>query len=143
MFVKVDDIDVEVLSRRKWVPQKKTYTFYAVAWGKRRMHREILNLKNGQFCDHIDGDGLNNQRKNLRVCTHAENCRNRRKRRDGETSKFKGVHVEKASKVFVSSLRLNGRLINLGRFLSETDAALAYNNAAVKYFGEYAKVNNV
>ena len=94
----VDDEDYEILNKWKWQAQKTYFSFYAVRTlnspGRKpsliRMHRSVLGLKRGEFGDHRDRNGLNNQKYNLRRCTFAENCRNKRLRKDNRSG-FIGV----------------------------------------------------
>ena len=134
-FSKVDDDVFDWLSEWKWEYSKKKgeNTGYArrrpMKKGKRisiLMHREILGLKKGDLiqCDHIDGDGLNNQRKNLRKCTHAQNQWNTSPRNAREN---KGVYWEKSHKSWKVCMRIDGKSKNLGRFKNKNDALLAYN----------------
>lgn len=107
------------------------------------MHRVILSLRPGQFTDHIDGDGLNNQRANLRVCTHAENARNRHKRKQSDRSPYKGVYAYAKSGKWLSLIRDSetGRQTTIGVFDDPVEAARAYDVEARKRFGEFASLN--
>ena len=145
--VLVDDEDFEVLSQWKWCADKGRHTFYALRKyrcpvdGKQhtiRMHRQILSTPVGMQTDHKDGNGLNNQRRNLRVCTCTENCQNRINLRTGISSSFKGVHWNKRDKKWVSQIKLNGKTISLGYFDVEVEAAEAYIAKAVELFGKFA-----
>jgi HNH endonuclease len=149
----VDDADYEALSQYRWYafPDKRHSTFYAArnsstVNGKRhtvRMHRQILGLDFGYRCevDHQDGDGLNNQRHNLRGCSRQENNRNMRMQIRSKSSRFKGVH--KNGKFWHVQISRNNQRKYLGLFRSETEAALAYNSAAAELFGEFARLNVV
>lgn len=152
----VDDGDYELLNRHKWFAGKSRgdnkYAARSVASrseGKSKtatilMHRIILDLQPGdkRECDHIDGDGLNNQRSNLRICTRRQNSRNQKKQK-GSTSKYKGIYWNRRECRWMSRIRVDGTLIYLGMFDSEADAALAYNDAATKYFKEFALLNTI
>ena len=109
------------------------------------MHREIMQAPDGVDVDHIDTSNLNNTRQNLRVCTHGQNTANRRKpaHKNGTHSRFKGVTWHKSSERWVAQLRVNYRLVTIGYFKDEREAALAYNEAARKHFGEFARLNEV
>lgn len=150
-FALVDDVDYEWLNQFKWYTLRDGHTFYARCKknGKEvQMHREILELKKGnnKQTDHIDGNGLNNQRDNLRVCTKQENQRNQRPVRGG-SSKFKGVYLSKSypkygiKSVWRANIGKDGKAIFLGGFENEIDAAKAYDGATLKYFGKFAHVN--
>lgn len=143
-FALVDDEDFAELSKVKWC-FSKGYAVRSVRLEKRGtilMHREILSAKKGQECDHINMNGLDNRRANLRVCTRAENARNRPKDRDNTTG-FKGVALEKRTGKYVAQIHILGKHYHFGTFKSAKEAALAYNEAAPKYFGEFAQLNPV
>ena len=152
-FALVDDEDYKWLSGYKWHVSKVPNTYYAYTYtnndqGERKrmsMHRLILGLKerSQKQCDHIDGNGLNNQKQNLRICSHQQNTYNS-KPRPG-TSKYKGVCWNlRAQKWQVGlSLRSNGirNRIALGHYVDEEQAAKAYDLAAIYYFGDFARTN--
>ena len=106
------------------------------------MHRVILNTPMGMDTDHINGNGLDNRRCNLRICTHAENISNQRKYSNTMLSKFKGVSWDKSRNRWIVYIGVHPKRIFLGRFKTEIDAAIAYDNAARKYFGEFACTNS-
>ena len=149
----VDDADFERVNAHKWqakVYKRRTGSVYIYAMrsvrknGKRTtelLHRFLNEGCGGLFVDHIDGNGLNNTRLNMRVCTNAENLRNSNS--SCGTSKYKGVTWHKQKKMWCSHIRVDRKLKHLGCFKSETDAALAYNAAALVLFGEYSRINNV
>lgn len=151
----VDDQDYGWLNRYTWHTSgpRSSYSFYAVravhiTKNKQRfepMHRLILGLEPGdeRQCDHIDGNGLNNQRSNLRICSIAENLRNARKLSTKFTSKYKGVSRCKNSKRWRARIGVDQKQIHLGYFPSERIAAHAYNKAALKCFREFARLNIV
>ena len=92
--------------------------------------------------DHIDSNKLNNLRSNLRICTQKLNCCNRSKGEGKYSSSFKGVFKNKTMpNRWCAKIKVDGKNIYLGTFIMEPEAAEAYNNAAIKFFGEYAKVN--
>lgn len=143
----LDDEDYEVYSKFTWTINKKYSTFYAQREiiGRKvvLLHREICKLTfgDGFVVDHINHNGLDNQKSNLRICTHSENMRNSVKGEYGASSKFKGVHFVKDREKWCAKISINKKDINLGNFINEMDAAKAYNNASIKYFGEFAKLN--
>ena len=115
-------------------------------WKTMAMHRMILGISDQKtFVDHINGDGLDNRRLNLRECTHAQNARNARKRKPKATSKYRGVHFDKGygRKKWRACVRFEKKLVCLGRHTNEIDAAKAYNAGALKYFGEFASLNEI
>lgn len=154
MVALVDDVDYDRLNNRKWYAAQYRFSgnFYAqravpVSKGKRRqrtefMHRLILGLQPGdnRQCDHRDGNGLNNRRSNLRVCTATQNGQSRRKRKPG-TSRYKGVCWHCGHHRWQSYIGVNGKLKHIGYFDSETAAARAYDAAASKHHREFALTN--
>ncbi|MBT7069657.1 MAG: hypothetical protein HN975_02050 [Anaerolineae bacterium] len=104
------------------------------------MHRLIMEAKPGQICDHINKNRLLNIRSNLRFATVKENAINRTKK-SGCTSQFRGVSWNKRGQKWRASIGDNYKLIHLGHFENEIDAAMAYNEAAIGLFGEFAQLN--
>jgi hypothetical protein len=93
--------------------------------------------------DHINGDGLDNRRQNLRSCTHAQNFWNAQKQRQTCTSPYKGVTRRRNARLapWQAAIRIDGKSHYLGSFPSEWEAAMAYNQAATEYFGAFARLN--
>lgn len=116
-----------------------------VTTGKKfRFHRELLNLTDKNLvCDHINGDGLDNRLDNLRICTQKENIRNKNKTKNQTSSKYKGVSFNKLNNNWRVRMEKDGSQVEIGSFKTEKEAAEAYNKAAIKMYGEYAKVNVV
>ena len=146
----VDPDDFERLSRHKWHLQRKKHTFYAVRRAKGRgrikgkavwMHRSILRPPEGLFVDHVNNNGLDNRKANLRQATAAQNARNRRKLAVGASSKFKGVSYIAGARKWCAQIRVNGEYKYFGLFHDEIDAARAYDNAAKKHHKEFAVLN--
>jgi hypothetical protein len=141
----VDDEDFEYLNQWKWSAKCSGYSFYAQRMfrinGIRKMimmHRFILGVEKNRDIDHIDHDGLNNQKRNLRLVTHSQNMANSRKG-EGFTSKYKGVSFDKMNGKWVVDIA--GKRV--GRFADEEEAARAYNEAAKKLYGDFAFLNDV
>jgi hypothetical protein len=105
------------------------------------MHRQIMNPPDWLLVDHDNHHGLDNRRSNLRQVTHAENQQNARKTISKTTSRFKGVDFVKATGKWRARIVVNGRRLFLGSFTDELDAARAYDEAAMKYFKEFACLN--
>lgn len=102
------------------------------------LHRELMGALKNQIIDHKDRNPLNNQKSNLRFCTQAQNLAN--KRRLGKFKRiFKGVHQVRNR--WYASISPNGKVIFLGGFSSAIEAGKAYDNAALKYFGDFASLN--
>lgn len=144
----VDDGDFDSLNKFKWFALVSEHTVYATRMAPRPkrfaiyMHREILGIKSG-VVDHRDRNGLNNQRANLRAATQQGNTANSKKPSDAMTSKYKGVWFDSARGKWAARIGFNNRGIHLGRFLTEAEAAKVYNDAAIKLFGEFARINEI
>jgi len=140
----IDDEDYGYLNQFKWCADKLGSTFYA----KRRlyisikeqyniyMHRIIMNAPKGMEVDHIDHNGLNNQKYNLRICTK---CQNNRNKLPSGKSKYLGVSAEDIK--YKAEIMINHNKIRIGRFTTEEAAARAYDKKAKEYFGEFANLN--
>jgi len=149
LFAQVDDSDFEFLNSFMWYGQPQlTGKYYAVRQsllenGKQRtvrMHMVIMNTPKGKHTDHKDGDGLNNQRNNLRICTPGQNQMNKIGSKN-VTSKYKGVWYCKNKKGWMVAIRAYNKRMPIGRFKTEENAAIAYNIFAEKYHGEFANYN--
>ena len=139
----VDEEDFDYLNQWKWCVLKVEKLCYAVRSIKGSvvlMHRQLLDVPKGEEIDHRDGDGLNNCRSNLRTCNHQQNHYNLRNQIN-TSSIYKGVYWDKDRSRWRVSLKVEGKVKRLGRFKDEVLAALAYNKAATKYHGEYARLN--
>jgi len=146
-FAKVDPEDYIWLSQFRWYCNKRPHTSYAIRsagegkdGGKVVMHREIMNTPADLVCDHINRNGLDNRKKNLRNCTRAENNLNQGSERNS-TSGFKGVYWKKDMQKWAACIKREGKQKHLGYFDNEIDAAKAYDQAARKLHGEYASLN--
>jgi hypothetical protein len=146
-FALVDDEDFEELSQHKWFASKDRQTYYAVRNINRsgkylleRMHRRILDAQSSQQVDHINHNGLDNQRKNIRLCTDLENSHNMQKF-PGGSSKYKGVCWSEQSRRWSAKINISNRRVYLGLFANEDDAARAYDIKARELYGEFAYLN--
>jgi hypothetical protein len=144
----VDDEDYERVNRYRWHAARfkdgrEHRPVRGVGKGEKRklilLAREIINAPAGLVVDHIDGDPWNNLRSNLRVCTSAENSRNRRKHRTGR-GEFKGVYQLPSGR-HQAAIGVNGKSIYLGSFDTAEEAARAYDRGAVEHHGEFARLN--
>jgi hypothetical protein len=150
LFAIVDGEDFDELDRYKWhARDNHGNTFYAIRSGERKngkkrfiqMHRVIMKYKGELVIDHINGNGLDNRRANLRVVTTAQNSYNRRKISRPCSSKYKGVSWVKREGRWQSLIRYKGVKKFLGYFDDEIEAAKRYDEAARIYYGEYAVLN--
>lgn len=144
-------IDVEDLKKvrsHQWNPlvrKRATYAYAKVAAPDGRrvtlyLHRFLMEAGPGTEIDHVDHDGLNNRRSNLRFATRGGNLGNTRKLRGG-TSQYKGVCWVISRRRWKAAIQVNGRTIHLGRYATELEAALAYDAAALAAWGEFACLN--
>jgi len=145
----VDDDMFEELSQYRWHLVSRGRYALRFAWDatKKRqigilMHRQIMNAPPHMSVDHIDSCGLHNTRANMRLATHQDNMRYQRKRNNSRSA-YKGVWRKSPTSRWQASICVSGKQIRLGLFDSEIDAALAYNTAAIKHFGEFARLNEV
>ena len=151
---KIDASRYDELIKYKWHVNLKNGKWYAqrskhIKLGSKRytsktiyLHRELLNAPKGVRVDHINGDTLDNRLENLRLCTQQENTRNTKSRK-GSSSKYLGVHLHKQSGKYRAQIKLDGGKKSLGLHSTPEEAALAYNEAALRYFGEFANLNKV
>ena len=138
-YAYVDAADYEPLSRWTW-HMEGGYAARIENGKLILMHREIMQPPRGMLVDHIDGNKPNNCRRNLRVCTHAENGRNKR-RQGGSSSMYKGVFYIREAQKWGASCFYRGEPAWLGRFDTEVEAARAYDRKAVELFGPFARLN--
>lgn len=145
LFAQVDDEDFDYLNQNKWYAHKNGHTHYATratsrTLGKQKtisMHCEILNTKG---IDHIDNNGLNNQKNNLRKATNTQNQANKKKISKA-TSQYKGVYWNKNAKKWKVQVECCKKQYHIGYFTDEIEAARAYDAKAKELFGEFAKTN--
>lgn len=143
----IDDEDYVLLSNYIWYAKKDKNSWYAAAnkydEAKHtiiKMHQIILGKRKGYVIDHINGNGLDNRKENLRFVTRSQNKMNQQNTYG--SSKYKGVSWHKNAKKWTSYIRHNGKLTHLGLFSSEEEAARAYDSKAKELFKEFASLNN-
>jgi hypothetical protein len=147
-FALVDDADYDWLMQWKWSSLKrKTGLFYAVRTDTQNkmvyMHRSINDTDGGFWTDHVNGNGLDNRRLNLRTCSKQQNAYNRRKTERETSSRYKGVSLYKRNHTnpWMARIKYDGKSLHIGYYPTEADAARAYDIKALEMFGKYASVN--
>lgn len=147
MVALVSDSDYDRLIVSDWYPMWTDSTCY----GRRNppnkgeeilMHRFILNAPKGAYVDHKDGNGLNNTRDNLRLCTQSQNLFNRDANANNKSG-YKGVYQPTGKRGWTSRIQVDGEYIGLGVYSTPEEAAIAYNHAAVFHRGEFAFTNDI
>lgn len=143
-FALVDDEDFEHLSQFKWSYSGRYATRASGKAGKvLYMHREILGDPDGYEIDHINHDTLDNRRLNLRLATRTQNSRNSRSRSPDKTSKYKGVIWHSQKSIWAAVIVVDRKQYWLGFFATQREAAIAYNEGAIRRFGEFACLNQI
>lgn len=145
-FAIVDDEDYEWLNQWKWHYNHNGYAVRFIKNGNKKkyisMHRFILNTPINKLTDHINSNGLDNRRSNLRIVTSQQNATNR-KTEIRNTSGFKGVMWNKASKKWRVVIEKDNKKIHIGMFEDINEACKIYNQKAKELFGEFARLNHV
>lgn len=144
----IDDEDFATVSQFKWYADRCGWTDYARRGtridGKKSsvlMHRQILVAVPGEIVDHIDGNGLNNTRGNLRKASASENGRNLPRGRRNNTSGFLGVTWNKKDRTWVAQIKFDGKVHRFSPFATSEDAALFRDQQAIKHHGNFATLN--
>ncbi|NGM81239.1 HNH endonuclease [Paenibacillus sp. 7124] len=142
----MDDEDYGKLSSHKWCYDRKGYAVRSAPvdgkWTSLYMHRQITECPEGLVVDHINRDGLDNRRDNLRVCRREDNARNNNGR-SHNTSGYKGVTWHKQARKWAAQLTSKGVHYHLGLHATKESAARAYNAKAAELFGEFATLNEI
>jgi len=149
-FTIVDQQDFYRFNMFNWCPRVQGPNIYAVRFtGDTKknnrvisLHREIMNAPKGLLVDHRNNDSSDNHRGNLRIATAYQNGQNRRiKKKETAWSQFVGIYFDKGRRNWIYQVRANGKLVSTGRFATEIEAARARDRAAIKYHGEFARLN--
>lgn len=142
----IDPEDAHLLIEKAWHIKSGKGKFYLVhnylengRYKSIWLHREILGAISTQEVDHVNGNGLDNRKENLRVCNRKENTYNRK---PNKGSKYKGVTLKPNGK-WEAQIQKDGKKISIGRFTLLKDALLAYNQYATKLFGQFAYLNTI
>ena len=143
LYATIDAADFEVVSRYSWAAQETTGGVYAKTWvaGKNLyIHRVIMEVIDSKIhVDHRNQNTLDNRRENLRLTDKFGNARNRAPNKRRKHTRYKGVTLR--GKRWEAKIKIKGEVVNLGRFETDIEAALAYDRAARELFGEFAYLN--
>lgn len=141
-FALVEDEDYKLVNKYRWRINAYGYAETKVKKKSIYMHRLIMNAEKGMEVDHINHEKLDNQKTNLRLCTHQQNQHNLKPQKNG-SSQYKGVRWHKGNKSWQSKISYDGKTYYLGYFPTEAQAAHAYNLKATELFGEFAFLNEI
>lgn len=143
--VEIDQEDAQRVMRHTWWWDGKYAYTQTGPKGRRRnirLHRFILNVPDNLIVDHINGDRTDYRRINLRIATYSQNNANSRLRTSNKSG-YKGVSWSKVSGKWYATITHNSKQHNLGLYISKEDAARAYNAAALRLFGTFARINSI
>lgn len=137
----IDEDDLSTVQGIRWSVGTDGYVIgYGPDGRKVKLHRLVMNAKQGEVVDHINGNPADCRRKNLRITTQHRNTYNSRLPKSSTTG-YKGVCFDKRNKRYMAHIHPNGKTVFLGYFVKPEEAAIAYDRAASFYFGEYARLN--
>ena len=143
----VDEHDYPTVEAIRWNLRRNSRSKTTYAYGYSRtlktnvfMHKMVMQDPFGQNVDHVDGNGLNNRRKNLRLASGSENCANRDPHSPSKHG-FRGICAARRKGVWVAKVKFHGRSIHIGTFSTKEAAALAYDSKVRELWGEFAKTN--
>ncbi len=142
-YALVDNEDYEWLNQWKWLARKDKKIYYAQRSYKNTiilMHREIINVKFDNIVDHINHNGLDNRKENLRECNYQQNRHNSTGNKN-VTSVFKGVYWSKRCNKWACKIRKGEKNTHLGYYFNDVNAAKMYDYMADKLFGDFAYLN--
>jgi hypothetical protein len=135
----IDPEDEHLLTQYKWYFHSAGYVCTSRSL---LLHRLIMKARKGQVVDHANRNKLDNRKSNLRLCTTSDNNKNRRVAKSSKSG-YKGVYWCSQNERWRASINVNSRRIHLGFYDCVKTAALAYNKAAVRYFKQFAMLNEV
>ena len=140
----VDTEDLPILDNRSWSMTDRGYIASKRNKAEKtvKLHRAVMNAEAGVSVDHMDGDTANNRKSNLRICAHSDNVKNQRIRSDNKSG-YKGVSFCKATNKWRAEIGADSKRILIGHFSDPKEAAHAYNEAALRYHGEFARLNDL
>lgn len=141
LVILVDQCDLDRVEAHQWYADRRSYTTYATAvidGSRTYIHRFILDPGKGVEIDHINRNGLDNRRSNLRLCTRSQNMANAR---FATSTGFRGAYADPKNNRFRAEIKADGKRIHLGSFRTAESAARAYDEAATRLFGEFAQLN--
>lgn len=144
--IQIDELDRELVEAHRWKlcrarPSALPYAYTIIARKKVRLHRLLMGAEPGEMIDHANGDTLDNRRANLRRADHHESRANEGNL--GGRSQHRGVSWSEERQLWRARLRCQGRSISLGYFVTEDEAAAAWNAEAVRQWGTFARLNKV
>ena len=151
-IVQLDEEDWDKVSQYKWYLMRGHSTYYAKRNLPRRadgsrpapisLHRDLAGCPKGMMVDHINGNGLDNRKENIRICTMSQNMMNRSKTVQNSTG-FKGVYKTGDSKLnpYSAKIQKDGKVYCLGHYSAAEEAARSYDRKAIELFGEFAVLN--
>lgn len=142
MLAFVDSDMYDEVSSRPWTVGEHNYPYSSKNGRAMNMGRFVLEPRHGFQVDHINGNPLDNRRCNLREATLKQNQQNQGKRlKHSATSRYKGVYWSKCHQAWRAQIRVDGRKFHLGTFKTDSQAAMCYNDAAYRNFGDFARLN--
>jgi len=138
--------DRKIIESRKWYLARRKSKEYAQTdsrdpLGRIFMHQLLIKTEKGHVIDHMDGNGLNNCRSNLRQCTQAQNCQNSQKKRKHKA--FKGVFLDARRGTYYAQVAVNKKVFTSSGYETEIEAAIAYNSLARIHHKDFALLNRV
>ena len=142
LLILIDDQDFDRASQHSWCPDDKGYAKATIEQEQVLLHRWLVGAQEGEEVDHKNHYTLDCRRENLRRCTKSQNMANMKTPKNNTTG-FKGVTYDKRVDRYTARIKVNRHHMHLGSFATAEDAAIAYNHAALDWFGEFAYFNDI